>query len=385
MSQGDRIVAVERWFVRQGLPHFIDDYSAARDILTRTLPILTLIFVLEMFNGLNLEWAWWANLAALVGSFAILVGAWAAINASRGRPPLARPDSVGPVEVGAFVLVPALLPLIFGGQWASALATMAANAGLLILIYLVTSYGLIPMTRWAGGRMLTQFADIFDLLVRTLPLLLIFSTFLFINAEVWQMSAALEGGFFWAILALFLVFGTLFIVSRLPREMRELSAFRDADEITDLVSGTPAEGLAAALQDGPSPLRRRQWGNVGLVLLFSQGVQVVVVAVLIGIFFVGFGALAVGPDVIATWAQAEPNILVQFDIGNQTVFVTEELLKVSSFLAMFSGFYFAVNAVTDATFRGEFYEDVVSPVRRAFAVRVVYLSALEEGSGIAAS
>ena len=34
MLPEQEIDAVERWFVRQGLPHFIDDYSAARDILT---------------------------------------------------------------------------------------------------------------------------------------------------------------------------------------------------------------------------------------------------------------------------------------------------------------------------------------------------------------
>jgi hypothetical protein len=363
--------------VRQGLPHFIDDYSAARDILTRAIPILTLIFVLEMFNGLNLEWEWWANVAALIASLAILVGAWAAINVSRGRPPLARPDSVGPIEIGVFVLVPALLPLIFGGQWGSALTTMAGNAVLLGLIYLVTSYGLIPMTRWALGRMVGQFTDIFDLFARALPLLLVFSTLLFITAEVWEVSAALQGGFFWVILGLFFAFGTLFIVARLPREMGELSRFSGADEIEGLVEGTPAGDLPTPPGTRSRPLGRRQWSNVGLVLLFSQGVQVIVVAVLIGAFFVIFGALAIEPGIVENWAGQRPEVLQTFELGNHTVTITLELLKVSGFLAMFSGFYFAVYAITDATFREEFYVDVVSPVRRAFAVRAVYLQALE--------
>ena len=29
------IEAIEAWFRRRGLPHFIEDYSARRDILTR--------------------------------------------------------------------------------------------------------------------------------------------------------------------------------------------------------------------------------------------------------------------------------------------------------------------------------------------------------------
>ena len=43
------------------------------------------------------------------------------------------------------------------------------------------------------------------------------------------------------------------------------------------------------------------------------------------------------------------------------------------FLAGFSGFYFTVYLVTDATYRQEFFEDVVGELREAFAVRVVYL------------
>jgi hypothetical protein len=377
-SDEAQVVAVERWFVRQGLPHFIDDYSAARDILTRAIPILTLIFVLEMFNGLNLEWVWWANVAALLGSLAILVGVWAAINIGRGRAPLTRPDSVGPLEISVFVFVPALLPLIFGGQWASAVTTMLANALLLGLIYVVTSYGMIPMTRWALGRMVRQFTDIFDLFARALPLLLVFATLLFLTAEVWQVSAALQGGFFWAILALFLAFGTLFIIARLPREMGELSTFSGSDEIRELVADTPAEPFQVEAETASPPLGRRQWGNVGMVLLFSQGVQVLVVATLIGIFFVVFGALAIDLDIVQSWTGVKPDQLFDFTLGNHTVTITLELLKVSGFLAMFSGFYFAVYAVTDATFREEFYLDVVSPVRRAFAVRAVYLAANRE-------
>ena len=72
-----------------------------------------------------------------------------------------------------------------------------------------------------------------------------------------------------------------------------------------------------------------------------------------------------------------PDDVYSFGLGDHTVTITLELLKVSGFLAMFSGFYFAVYAVTDATFREEFYVDVVSPVRKAFAVRAVYLQTLE--------
>lgn len=39
---------VERWFVRRGLPHAIDDYSAREDAPTRTVPFLSLVFLAEV-------------------------------------------------------------------------------------------------------------------------------------------------------------------------------------------------------------------------------------------------------------------------------------------------------------------------------------------------
>ena len=41
-------IEIERWLTRRGTPHLIADYSASRDVLTRALPLLTAIFVLEM-------------------------------------------------------------------------------------------------------------------------------------------------------------------------------------------------------------------------------------------------------------------------------------------------------------------------------------------------
>ena len=39
---------VERWFIRQGIPHFIHRYSAGQDVLTRAVPVLSLVFLGEL-------------------------------------------------------------------------------------------------------------------------------------------------------------------------------------------------------------------------------------------------------------------------------------------------------------------------------------------------
>ena len=53
----------------------------------------------------------------------------------------------------------------------------------------------------------------------------------------------------------------------------------------------------------------------------------------------------------------------------------KELLKVSVFLAAFSGLYFTVVLVTDATYREEFFDEILAELRQSFAVRSVYLRA----------
>ena len=63
------------------------------------------------------------------------------------------PRTVGSVELALFVLVPALLPLIFGGQSRSALVTAGANLLLLGLVYAVVGYGLLAIVRWVFGRL----------------------------------------------------------------------------------------------------------------------------------------------------------------------------------------------------------------------------------------
>ena len=57
----------------------------------------------------------------------------------------------------------------------------------------------------------------------------------------------------------------------------------------------------------------------------------------------------------------------------------------ASFLAVFSGLYFTVSLLTDATFREEFLDDVVDDVRQALAVRAVYLSRRGSAGLVAAS
>lgn len=384
MADDDTLEAVERWFRSRGVPHFIDDYSASRDVFTRALAPLTLILVLELLGALNFAWAWWANVGVAAASLAALVGVWAVVNIVRKRPAFGRPDSVGPPELAFFVLLVPALDLVAGGQRLTALNTLVGNLLLLGLIYLATSYALLPITRWAAGRLWRQLADVLGLLVRALPLLLLFVTFLFWTTEVWQVAASLDGPFLALTMVLFVVVGIVFVVARIPREVGALARFESWADVGSLVDGTPAAMLPAPVPQASGmvdtrPLGRRQWGNIGLVVLFTEGLQIVFVSVMIGVFLVGFGLLTVTPATAATWVGGEVHVLAQRELWGREVALTAELLQVAGFLTAFSGFYFTVYVLTDATYRKEFFDEVLVELRQSLAVRARYLAARRHG------
>lgn len=368
----------ERWFLKRGLPHFIADYSPTRDVLTRAVPLLTLIFLFEVANAPAREFPIWLDVVAVASGFAILLGAWMLANRIRGRPLLARPVDVGVFEVSVFVFAPPAIPLVFGGQWRSALVTSGGNALLLAVIYLGTSYGIVPMTRWASGRTLRELEQVISLLVRALPLLILFVTFIFLQNEAWQITANLHGPFYWIVLGLFVLIGVGFSVIRLPRQISELSELESWDVLVPRVDGTPAEGLLREVPErhaAAPPLTKRQWGNVALVFLYSQFLQVVLVSAMVFVFLFLFGVLVVTEPVARGFVDQSPNVLASLDLWGRDLVITEELLRVTGFLTVFSGLYFAVTALTDETYRREFIGEILEEMRRSLAVRAVYLAA----------
>jgi hypothetical protein len=375
---GDAIPATERWFLKRGLPHFIADYSPTRDVLTRAVPLLTLIFLFEVANAPSRDFPIWQDVVAVAVGFGILLGAWMLANRLRGRPLLARPVDVGVFEVAVFVFAPPVIPILFGGQWRSALATAVGNALLLAIIYLGTSYGVVPMTRWAGARAARELEQVLRLLVRALPLLILFITFIFLQNEAWQITADLHGPYYWIVLGLFVVIGVGFSVIRLPRQIGELSDFESWDVVASRVEGTPAAGLVREVPerhaDAP-PLTKRQWGNVALVFLYSQFLQVALVSAMVFVFLFLFGVLVVTEPVARGFVDHSPHVLASLDLWGRELVITEELLRVTGFLTVFSGLYFAVTALTDEAYRREFIGEILEEMRRSLAVRAVYLAA----------
>ena len=352
VSDGDRLREYERGFRRAGLPLFSEEFTASRDVFNRAAPLLGLVFLGEMLGAGQLDWPWWQNALAIAGGLAILLAAFIAVNKAKGRPARAIPESLGAAELTGFVVIPALLPLIFGGQAGSAAATAAANLALLGVIYAVGAYGLPSIIRWVFARLALQLRTSLTLVARAVPLLAIFVLLSFPTQELWGIFANPTRGVYATIIALFVVLGTAFLAVRLPREARRLEAEAGGDS---------------------PPLRRRQLFNVGLVMFVSQATQVLIVSLMIFAFLTVFGVLAIDDSLRIDWLGSPGNEIIAFDLFGERLELTSQLLRVSAGLAAFAGFYFSIAIFTDSTYRAEFLEELTSEMRQSFRDRAEYL------------
>lgn len=352
----------ETRFRRAGLPLFIEDYSATEDIFNRSVPLLGLVFIGEFLLAADKNWSWWENGLALLGGMAILLAAVGLINRLRGRKWRAIPERVGRTELAVFVLVPAIIPLVFGGQLRQAALTIVANLFILGLVYLIVGYALLSTLRWAAVRVLGELAGSVAILARAVPLLLIVVLLLVLTQETWLTLAELPVEFVVLVALLFGVTAAVFLSARLPGEVRAL----------ERELGT----------DAP-PLRRRQRLNVGVVLFVSQVEQVVVVSLGVFMFFVFFGLLTLPDSTQMVFLNGHKvDVLFSFELFDRELVVTRELLRVSIGLASFSGLYYAIAVLNDPAYRQEFLDDLTVEMRETFRLRGEYLQRRRSVAGI---
>ncbi len=362
------------------MPHLIDGYAPSTDVFTRGWWLLALVLLAEAASAVDRDAPWWQNVTVVAAGAVLILAGVALLNHHLGRELLERPARLGTPELATFVVLPSLLPLVFGFDLGAAAAVAGANLLLLLVIYLVAGYGLVPMARWAVSQLAAQLLDLANLLVRTLPMLALFSMFLFLNAELWQVASDFTWPLLGAAVGLLALVGVLFTLLRVPQELTEVQQLVSWAEVDAAVAATPAAGLTHRSAAPMAPaLGVRARANLVLVGLFRLGVQVVLVSSLVGAFYVAFGVLAVREDTIAQWTTAgalDGDVLWRGDIGGATLVLSIPLLKVACFLAGFAGLQVTVSALTDPVYRHEFFDDLVGEVSQVLAVRIAYLDAL---------
>ena len=286
-----------------------------------------------------------------------------------GRARLVPLFAVALVVGAAAGVVVGLLTTVSGGLVVGLLV-----AGGVVAVYAGGTLRVHGIARWALGRTFRSLGLLFPLITRALPLLLLFITFLFINTEVWMVADSLDPGVLALAVMFFAVLATGFLLVRLPEELDRVDDDLDRGRLVARCKGTPLEATAEevfreASEDdlgGIVEVTGLQKWNLVLVLLVSQAVQVFLLSLAVLLFFLVFGSVVMDKDVVEAWlghdVQSVPGLAG----------LTTSLVKVSVFLAGFSGLYFTVYAVTDETYRAQFFTSVTHELERAVAVRAVY-------------
>jgi len=326
--------AAELWFVAHGLPYFVDSYRAKVAAGLRRGRVLAVVLIASL-------------LAAAVG-------------------------------------IAVSVPLTAAAGLGAALSAV----GVVLATYAVATLRAWLIVGWAIRRTFRSLGLLVPLATRALPLLLLFITFLFINAEVWQVSAALDGGVLWVTVLLFAGVAVGFLLTRLPEELDSVDDEVDSRQLLEACRGTPLEAAAEAIAarvervgSVDAEVAGLQKANLVLVLLVSQAVQVLLLALAVFAFFIVFGVVAMDPDVVASWTTSGTVHPLAGPVGEWFGRpLSQELVRVSVFLAAFSGLYFTVYAVTDETYRKQFFSSVIQEIERAVSARVAYRS-LRDGTG----
>lgn len=254
-------------------------------------------------------------------------------------------------------------------------AALWTLAGVAATAYALTALEARSIVAWALNRTFGSLRTLLPMMTRALPLLLVFVTFLFINAEVWEVASWLDTGELWLVALLFGTMAGAFLLVRLPEEVDRTDDHVDEALLLQSTKGTPLEQVARELVDDPDtdPASYAEVGgyerwNLILVLVVIQATQVLLLAVTVFGFFMLFGALIMDPHIVENWTGGPADTVPWLD------HVSTELVTVSVFLAAFSSLYLTVSTVTDETYRAQFFGSVLHEMERAVGVRAVYLA-----------
>lgn len=319
----ETIAATDRWFLQHGLAYFVPERRAAvREALRprRVVPLLA---------------------ATALGAAGVALAVT--------------------VLADELSFLPAVLWTVFG---------------LVATSYALTALEARTIVTWALGRTFGSLWTLLPMMTRALPLLLLFVTFLFVNAEAWEVASHLDGGELWLVALLFGTMAGGFLLVRLPEEVDRTDDHVDDDLLLASTVGTPLESVARELVDDPDVRATsyaevtgyERW-NLVLVLVVIQATQVLLLAGGVFLFFMLFGSITMEAGIVTGWTGETVRNVPGLDN------VSVQLVQVSVFLAAFSALYLTVSTVTDETYRQQFFGSVLHELERAVGVRAVYLAA----------
>lgn len=386
----DPIAGTERWFIRRGLPQFVDSYDTRRDVWTRAQPYLIAILVLELIPYALVAFLPGGSLTPLMGALAVAVvlGLFAMWSKWRRGFWFAPPNQVGWPFLGFFVLAPtagALALVAFPATdfgpitWVDVVTSVLVQIVILAAAYLITRFAVFAMLWWAVRQTFRHLGDLYTVATKALPLLLIVMLVLFINTEMWQMAGTLSVGLLWSSVGILIVLGVLVTFDRTRTQIQALDYCPPDQQVRSSCRNTPIAELAdtVELPPDPAPLRLREKGNLIAAAMVTQLIQAAVLGFAVWLFFLIFGTVTISLSLQEAWLAGLVPSDVFIHLGEDRG-VTRALFRVSTFIAGFAAFYTTIYASTDDTYRGSFASDAGAELQQAIDVHRVYVVANSE-------
>lgn len=414
---------VEKWFIKRGLPHFIENYKATEDVFNRALPLFVVLVVFQMGLELTSKTVTWKDrlIGGAIGLVAVAVVILAANLVRQPQRWYRWPRKIGPVEIALLVLLGPVVGKLSGARWGAVIADFFANIGVLALVYLLTAYAILPVLKWALRHSFEELGNLGNLASKALPMLALFGTFLFLNVDMWHIASSFKDrSQLWYTTLFFAAITFLFLMVRLPGEVKDLQGEYYLEAVIAAAADTPLHEFVGDLDDELPQLRtnRRQRVNMLFVLAFTQVIQILLLSVVVFVYFVSLGKLAVTDGQIADWLKTpeckvdlhgdhsleniqklcgftgeqaeswrkiiEPGTLFGFParipLGGTELEFSEPLLRTAILLTTFSAFFFAVSAVTDEAYRKDFFESITGRIAKCLTVRCGYVNLYEKAS-----
>lgn len=366
-------VAAEGWFLRRGLPSVLTRRARWRRLWSRSAPVLAAyamlhcwgipIFVITRGEEVNISGAptptEWLILGLIAAAPIVipLVG-WLVSRLQSGRA-RALAATIAFSIVGIVIVVqtnPSHLP----------------NAVVVALVMLLlTASGLGSVLGWAVRMTLSHLATIGTLAVRALPVVLL-TTLVFFNGNVWIMSATISGERLVLALAFLVTIAAAFVFSSTVERVKPmLRSPAKAPKDIELLANTPFESLS----DPPDvpPLTRTERANVVFVLAVSQLAQIMVVATLTGAIYFILGMIVLDANLLKEWARSTVNTST---ILGFTIPIPHSLIHMCLVLSALTFMYISARAAGDDEYRSSFLNPLIDDLHATLTARNRYRGVL---------
>ncbi len=371
------------------MPQFIEGYSSEQRIDRRALPLIAIWIVV------GTVWIWTqlsdGPLASNIGSILLALGLTVTLIGGflwiRKHPPFGSVSRLDWLDIAVIGLVPGIVASLITGDpgvlpgFVTIGEVRLFTPGFILIgvgiIYAVVSLGVFELAGWSLRHLLENVPQILMLVARTLPLLLILVVFLLFANELWQVSHEVGVIDLVAIMSLLVIVAGVLVDSQSREEIRLIEERGPTASWDDLRVGTPAAEvmeIQSTSSGNPRPLQRLERLNLLVLMLISQFVQSLFVALMVTLFMLLLGMLAVPASIQEAWVGAPVNELIGFTFIGEPRTLSSELLIASALLGGVCGLYFTGLALTDKTYRAEFHGRVIRDVERIMAVRSIYLS-----------